>query len=59
LPASDPALPFVDDGYKSLKDLGCAFLDCVVVAAELEDVFAIGAAFAGEFLLDIVMLVVV
>lgn len=50
LPARNPARRRIAQGNQALEDLRGAFLDGVVVAAEAENVIAVWAAFAHEFL---------
>lgn len=50
LPPSHPAGGWITHRNQTLKDLGGAFLDGIVVSTELENGFAIGTAVAHEFL---------
>jgi hypothetical protein len=50
LPPGHPAGPFISERDQAFEDLRRAFLDGIAVAAEAEDMFAIGTAFAHEFL---------
>lgn len=49
LPTRNPARGGVDEGDEALVYLARAFLDAVLVAGELEELFAVWAAFAAEF----------
>ena len=50
LPPGDPARGRITQGDEALEDLGGAFLDGVVVAAQAEHVVAVRASFTHEFL---------
>lgn len=50
LPLGDPALAGVGEGDDALEDLGGAALDLVLGAGEVEEFFAVGAAFVAESL---------
>lgn len=48
LPLGDPALAGVGEGDDALEDLGGAALNLVLGAGEVEEFFAVGAAFVAE-----------
>lgn len=48
LPTRNPARGGVDEGDEALVDLARTFLNTVFVAGELEELFAVWAAFAAE-----------
>jgi hypothetical protein len=47
----NPALARIRDRHESAENLACAFLDGLLVASELNPLFAVGAAGLNELLL--------